>query len=182
MDSSRARGQGLVYKLHFWPPYKHAAHYSGKTDRPLPERLTDHALGRGARLTQVQVKAGGSWVLGLAEPGSTRRERQIKGHDAARYCDVCQALKGYQAGDLGRDEALGRAGWGRASEHERGLLLDIFGIDRTEISAVQAPPVRPQPVIPQPRPEPVMPSPEIDALVDELVAGWVSEREIEAGA
>src|SRR5260370_22347149 len=124
--------QQWVYKLHVCPPYKHVAHYSGKSDR-LPERLTDHALGRGARLTQVQLRAGGSWVIGLAEPGGTRRERQIKGHDAGRYCYVCQAVKGYQAGELGRDEALSRAGWDRASEHERGLLVDIFGIDGAEI-------------------------------------------------
>jgi hypothetical protein len=175
-----------VYKLHFWPPYKHAAHYSGKTDKP-PQRLADHALGRGARLTQVQVKAGGSWVIGLLEPGGTDRERQIKGHDAGRYCNVCQALNSYQAGELTSEQALGRAGWDRASEHERGLLLDIFGLNRAEIDAENVSYVPPKPVIPQPRPEPVKPAPEIDALVDALIAGWTSpkaeaEAELEASA
>jgi predicted GIY-YIG superfamily endonuclease len=168
-----------VYKLHFWPPYKHAAHYSGKTDK-LPQRLADHALGRGARLTQVQVRAGGSWVVGLAEPGGTRREHQIKGHDAARYCNVCQALRSYQAGELDKEQALGRAGWQQATEHERGLLLDIFGIEPAEVDAEKVPPT--PPFVPRPRPEPVPVTPEIDALVDELIAGWTADREIEAGA
>jgi hypothetical protein len=83
---------------------------------------------------------------------------------------------------MDKEQALGRAGWGRASEHERGLLLDIFGIDPAEVDAEQVSCVEPEPFIPQPRPEPVKPAPEIDALVDELVAGWVSDREIEAGA
>src|SRR5260370_20810321 len=137
--------QQWVYKLHVCPPYKHVAHYSGKSDR-LPERLTDHALGRGARLTQVQLRAGGSWVIGLAEPGGTRRERQIKGHDAGRYCYVCQAVKGYNAGELDRDEALSRAAWDRAREHERGVLIDIFLIARTDATTCYTLP--PTPAIP----------------------------------
>jgi hypothetical protein len=176
----------MIYKLHFWPPYKHAAHYSGRSDK-LPERLADHALGRGARLTQVQLKAGGSWVIGRIEPGGADRERQIKGHDAARHCDVCQALKGYQAGELTPEQALGRAGWNQASEHERSLLAQIFGIDRAEVDAENVPYVPPKPMVPQPRPEPVELTPEIDALVDALIAGWTSpkadaEAELEAGA
>jgi hypothetical protein len=178
--------RSMVYKLHFWPPYKHAAHYSGRSDK-LPERLTDHALGRGARLTQVQIKAGGSWVVGLIEPGGRRRERQIKGHDAARHCDVCQALKGYQAGELTPEQALGHAGWARANEHERGLLAEIFGINRADVTAEKVPDVPAKPFVPLPRPEPVKPTPEIYALVDELIAGWTSskadaEAELEAGA
>lgn len=171
--------RSVVYKLHFWPPYKHAAHYSGRSDK-LPERLTDHALGRGARLTQVQLKAGGSWVVGLIEPGSVNRERQIKGHDASRHCDVCQALKGFRAGELTPEQALSRAGWHRASEHERGLLAEIFGIDRAEVDAKNVSYLPPKPVIQQ-RPEPVRATPEIDALVDVLIAGWTSP-DADAGA
>jgi len=175
--------RSMVYKLHFWPPYKHAVQQ--RSDK-LPERLADHALGRGARLTQVQLKTGGSWVVGLIEPGGPGRERQIKGHDAARYCDVCQALKGYQAEELTPEQALGRAGWGRASEHERGLLAEIFGIDRTEVDAEKVPYFPPKPIV-QHWPEPVEPTPKMDALVDALVAGWTSlkadaEAEPEAGA
>jgi hypothetical protein len=181
-----AMSRSMVYKLHFWPPYKHAAHYSGRSDK-LPERLTDHALGRGARLTQVQLRAGGSWVIGLAEPGGPIRERQIKGHDAARHCDVCQALKGYQAGELTSEQALGRAGWHQASEYERGLLAEIFGVDCAEFDDERVPYNPPKPIVPLPRPEPLQPTPEIDALVDALIGSWTSPKaeakaEAEAGA
>ena len=143
--------RSMVYKLHFWPPYKHAAHYSGRSDK-VPERLMDHHLGRGARLTQVQVRAGGSWVIGLLEPGGAKRERQIKGHDASRYCDVCHALEGYQAGELSQPEALARAGWARATPHERGLLLDMFGIEQTpERIPEQTPEIRPIRRAPEPQ-------------------------------
>jgi predicted GIY-YIG superfamily endonuclease len=178
----------MVYKLHFWPPYKHAAHYSGRTDKP-PERFVDHANGRGARLTQVQVQAGGHWVVGLLEPGGAMRERQIKGHEAGRYCNVCKALKGYQAGKLDKEQALGDAGWDRASEFEQGLLLDIFGVDRSEIDTEKIPYVRPKPIVPLPEPKPLELTPELDAVVDGLIAGWTSspkaepeaEAELEAG-
>jgi hypothetical protein len=166
-----------VYKLHFWPPYKHAAHYSGKTDNP-PQRLADHAVGRGARLTQVQLEAGGSWVLGLLEPGGAGRERQIKGHDAGRYCDVCQALKGYQTGELTAPEALAQAGWDRANLAERPLLLEMFGLPEPPgaMAAAPARPAPPEPApmrpVPEPRPISAAEAAEIDALVDGLIAGW----------
>jgi hypothetical protein len=175
--------RGLVYTLHLWPPLAHAKHYTGraKNARRLPERLTDHALGRGARLTQVQVERGGSWVLAQTEPGGADRERQLKQHGAVRRCQVCKAVDGYRAGELTAEQALGRAGWDRASEHERGLLLDMFGIS--------------QPPAPQPTPaEPAEPravrepsgtvpfhgvpcqiTPEIVALVDQLQDGWTRE-------
>ena len=122
--------RGLVYTLHLWPPIAHAKHYTGSTrnEKSLPGRLTDHALGRGARLTQVQVERGGSWVLAQTEPGGTDRERQLKRHGAARRCEVCKAVNAYQAGELSQEQALARAGWDRASQHERGLLLDMLGL------------------------------------------------------
>ena len=169
--------RSMVYKLHFWPPYKHAAHYSGRSDK-VPERLMDHHLGRGARLTQVQVRAGGSWVIGLIEPGGTKRERQIKGHDASRYCDVCQALKGYQSGELSQPEALARAGWARATPHERGLLLDMFGIEQApERIPEQSPEVRP--IRRAPEPQVVKVTPELEAVVDALEEGWRREAQAE---
>ena len=124
--------RGLVYTLHLWPPIAHAKHYTGtaRDAERLPERLTEHALGRGARLTQVQVERGGSWVLAQAEPGGRAEERRLKQHGAARRCDVCKAVNGYQAGELSQEQALRRAGWDRASEHERGLLLDMFGLPK----------------------------------------------------
>jgi hypothetical protein len=163
--------RSMVYKLHFWPPYKHAAHYSGKSDR-LPERLADHALGRGARLPQVQVRAGGSWVIGMIAPGGTKRERQIKGHDAGRYCDVCQALKGYQSGKLNQPEALARAGWARATPHERGLLLEMFGIEQAPERIPESFPEA-RPFRPAPEPQVLKEiTPELEALVSGLEEGW----------
>ena len=134
--------RGLVYTLHLWPPIAHAKHYTGtaRTEKRLPERLAEHALGRGARLTQVQVERGGSWVLAQTEPGDRAEERRLKQHGAARRCEVCKAVEGYQAGELSQEQALGRAGWDRASQHERGLLLDMFGISPAQ--ALQTAPRR----------------------------------------
>jgi hypothetical protein len=176
--------RGLVYTLHLWPPIAHAKHYTGATrnETSLPGRLTDHALGRGARLTQVQVERGGSWVLAQTEPGGNSRERQLKQHGAARRCEVCKAIEGYQAGELSQEQALARAGWDRVSQHERGLLLDMFGLAQPPENmpahsgpgqATQAPggEVR---AIPAPRPgAPAQDiTPEIVALVDQLQATW----------
>jgi predicted GIY-YIG superfamily endonuclease len=89
----------VVYTLHFIPPYtpyvdapryKCAAHYTGWADN-LQRRLAEHAAGQGARLTQVQVEAGGSWRLAAAEPGTRFRERQLKARGAARRCPICKA-------------------------------------------------------------------------------------------
>ena len=177
-------GRGLVYTLHLWPPIAHAKHYTGlaTSKKRLPERLADHALGRGARLTQVQVERGGSWVLAQTEPGWGDRERQLKQHGASRRCEVCKAVKGYQAGELSREQALARAGWDRASEHERGLLADMFGISRPPENISAQPgtrPAAPAPggeagVVPAPRPAPSRShiTPEIVALVDRLQATW----------
>jgi hypothetical protein len=176
--------RGLVYTLHLWPPLAHAKHYTGlaTSKRRLPERLADHALGRGARLTQVQVERGGSWVLAQTEPGWGDRERQLKQHGASRRCEVCKAVEGYQAGELSREQALARAGWDRATEHERGLLAEMFGISRPleNISAQPGPqPAAPAPdgearVVPAARPAPAAQyiTPEVVALVDQLQATW----------
>ena len=173
----------LVYTLHLWPPLSHARHYTGSAlQRQLARRLSDHALGRGARLPQVQVERGGSWVLAQTEPGGRDKERQLKKHGAARRCEVCKAVDGYQSGQLTASEALTRAGWDRASQHERGLLLDIFGID-------QAPERTPSPpaaaasgevhVVPEPRPAPEAQNitPHVVALVDQLQATWAAQRQ-----
>jgi len=61
--------RSVVYTLHLWPSLGHAGHYTGSAiERRLAQRLTDHALGRGARLTQVQVERGGTWVLAQTQP------------------------------------------------------------------------------------------------------------------
>jgi hypothetical protein len=75
---------GIVYTLHFDPPYrpapdapvyKCAGHYTGWA-ADLDARLAEHEAGRGARLTQVQKDAGGSWRLADARPGDRAEERR----------------------------------------------------------------------------------------------------------
>ena len=120
-----------MYTLHLWPPLGHAAHYTGTTpERRLAQRLTDHALGRGARLTQVQIERGGFWVLAQTQPGGRATERRLKQHGATRRCEVCKAAGAYQSGELTAPEALARAGWDRSNPVQRSLLLDIFGIPK----------------------------------------------------
>jgi predicted GIY-YIG superfamily endonuclease len=171
--------RSVVYTLHLWPPLKHARHYTGSS-RKLPERLTDHALGRGARMLQVQLERGGFWVVAQTEPGGVARERQLKNwNGAGKRCQVCKAIDRYRSGELSKEEALSRAGWDRASEFERGLLLDMFGIDQApEPSAEQLPEA------PEPRraPEPQVQehiTPEVDTLVDALIEGWSQEPQAE---
>src|SRR6202042_2890535 len=108
--SEAGMSRHVVYTLHLWPPLRHAAHYTGTTaERRLGQRLTDHALGRGARLTQVQIERGGFWVLAQTQPGGRGLERRLKQHGAARRCEVCKAVSASQAGDLPVHEALTRA-------------------------------------------------------------------------
>jgi hypothetical protein len=184
----------VVYTLHLWPPLGHAAHYTGSTPkRRLARRLTDHALGRGARLTQVQIERGGSWVLAQTQPGGRITERQLKKHGAARRCEVCKATGAYQSGELTAPEALERAGWDRSNPVQRSLLLDIFGIPEPPTATAAHPPeaaAAPAPAapglqVPGPRPEPPLGwswpgrpapalDPELDAVVDALVQSWTT--------
>jgi len=162
-----------------------AGHYTGWAEEGrLNRRLTDHALGRGARLTQVQREAGGTWVVADVERGVTRdRETQLKERGASRRCSVCKASRDIAAGRVSKDEALAK--WEGASPAERGVLRQIFGMEPDAEKA-------PQPVrefIPAPRPEPVSEiSDELSELADRLIAGWTSpkaeasaEAEAEAG-
>ena len=194
--------RSLVYTLHLWPPLGHAAHYTGTTpERRLAQRLTDHALGRGARLTQVQIERGGSWVLAQTQPGGRATERRLKQHGATRRCEVCKAAGAYQSGQLTAPEALARAGWDRSSPVQRSLLLDIFGLPKPPempaAAAAEAAAVEPAAVtagppaaaarleVPAPRTElspvwlwPGRPAPapgrELDPVVDALIASWRS--------
>jgi hypothetical protein len=63
MSRSRSRA------VHLRPPGR-ARHRSGSS-RTLAGRLAGHALGRGARLTQVQLGRAGSRVLERTGPGGT---------------------------------------------------------------------------------------------------------------
>src|SRR5436309_1240941 len=177
---------GDAYTLHFWPPYgdpdvQFAGHYTGwAREGRLAERLTDHHLGRGARLTQVQRQAGGSWVLADVERGVTRdREAQLKERGASRRCSVCQSLRAAEKGRITTEEALVGSGWDRASCYERGLLLEIFGLDEPPADLAVSPPAPPEPklFVPAPRPEPVSEiTPEMDALVDALIESWTCPK------
>jgi hypothetical protein len=181
---------GQVYTLHFWPPYgdpdvQQAKHYTGWAEEGrLARRLTDHALGRGARLTQVQRQAGGSWVVADVQPGTRDREQQLKERGAARRCNVCKASRDIESGRLTKEQAL--AQWDAATEAERSLLREIFGMESQPANPA---PIPVREIVPAPAPEPVRYGPEIDALVDALVESWTSphaepaaEMELEAGA
>ena len=182
---------GHVYTLHFWPPYgdpavQQAKHYTGwAREGNLRQRLVDHALGRGARLTQVQKQAGGSWVVADVESGVTAdREAQLKERGASRRCSVCQAQRAVEAGRMTKEEALTRSGWDCASALERGVLLDIFGLEAAppDLAARAPAPPEPKPFVPRLAPGEISPEglAELDALVDVLVAGWTAAPE--AGA
>ena len=168
--------RSVIYTLHLWPPLGHAKHYTGSS-RNLPERLTDHALGRGARLTQVQVERGGSWVLAQTQPGGRLTERRLKQHGATRRCEVCKAVEGLESGELDKEAALACAGWDRASPYERRVLLDIFGVE-------QAPEPARLPEVPAPRqaPEPQVQeeiTPEVDTLIADRSQEAQAEPELE---
>jgi len=173
--------RSVVYTLHLWPPLGHAGHYTGSAiERRLAQRLTDHALGRGARLTQVQVERGGSWVLAQTQPGGRTTERRLKQHGATRRCEVCKAVDDYRAGQLTPQAALARAGWDRSNEVQRSILLEIFGLPKPP-EATSAQPRETAPAQPAraPRPEPQLapePVPEIDAVVDALIKSWRSPK------
>lgn len=80
---------GTIYLLHFDRPYRHAAHYTGWT-KNLEERLLDHELGLGARLTAVVAAAGISWTLARTWNGTRSAERALKRQGgASRRCPLC---------------------------------------------------------------------------------------------
>jgi hypothetical protein len=187
--------RNVVYTLHLWPPLGHAAHYTGTTPEPrLARRLNDHALGRGARLTQVQVERGGFWVLAQTQPGGRGLERQLKQHGATRRCEVCKAVGGFQAGELAAEDALGRAGWGRSNEVQRSMLLGIFGLaeppaalqDPAAAAAAAEEPQAWHSFVPAPRPpgepapawgiggQPVPADPALEAAVGALERSWAT--------
>lgn len=89
---------GYVYILHFDTPLAHAQHYVGCTFE-LCGRLTQHASGRGSRLTRELVARGIEWRLGAlfavnTIAGLRRAERQVKDqHNTARYCNLCRGAE-----------------------------------------------------------------------------------------
>ena len=81
---------GGVYLLHFERPHAHARHYLGYSD-DIPSRLKAHKAGRGARLIEVIVGTGNSFVLARTWPGATRTdERRLKNRKGSpRLCPIC---------------------------------------------------------------------------------------------
>jgi hypothetical protein len=129
-------------------------------------------MGRGARLTQVQREAGGTWVVANVEPGTRDRETQLKERGASRRCSVCKAVRDIDSGNITQEEAL--AQWETASPAERSLLREIFGM---EPAPEPTDPVPVREITPAPAPEP---APEItaedDALIDALCEGWQRQQ------
>ena len=97
---------------------------------------------------------------------------------------MCRAFRDIESGKLTKEQAL--AQWENATEYERSLLREIFGMGP---EAAKPAPVPMQEMTPAPEPEPVHITPEVEALVDALIESWTTqkpepalEREMEAGA
>jgi hypothetical protein len=87
-------GAGVIYLLQFDRPYRHARHYSGWTTN-LPERLADHAAGRGARRLEVVAADGIGWRLARTWIGVRHCERAIKNQGGlSRSCPACGITPG----------------------------------------------------------------------------------------
>lgn len=85
--------KGWVYILHFEEPLAHAKHYAGST-LDLRTRLTKHADGSAARLTEVLAELGRGWVLGglYEATQETCRAIEVKmkcQKNGPRYCQIC---------------------------------------------------------------------------------------------
>jgi hypothetical protein len=148
----------------------------------LNSRLTDHYFKRGARLTQVQRDAGGSWVVADVEHGVTPdRETQLKYRGAGRRCSVCKTSRDIEKGRITKEEALTK--WPDASPAERSMLREIFGMEPEPQPEISDPvPIRE--FTPRREPDPVTEiTPEMEAVVDALCEGWQREKaEAEARA
>ena len=181
----------LVYTLHLWPPLGHAGHYTGTTpERRLAQRLADHALGRGARLTQVQLERGGFWVLAQTQPGGRTLERRLKQHGATRRCEVCKAASAYPVRGAGRAGGPGPRWVGPV---QSGAAVGPAGHLRPARNHPRCPPrtprrrrpvrpaAAPPPPVPAPRAEPwpwpgrpVPAGPELEGVVEALIQGWTT--------
>ena len=82
-----------VYVICIDPPYLHARHYIGFTDRTVDERLDDHRAcnTRGSPLLKAAIEHGSTLHLVHVYDGATRKfERKLKNRkDATRWCPRC---------------------------------------------------------------------------------------------
>ena len=192
--------RSVVYTLHLWPPIAHAKHYTGSAmERQLARRLTDHALGRGARLTQVPGRA-----RRLLDAGPDRTRRPGRGTAVSSSSTAPPAgagcarpPDGYQSGQLTAAEGPDprRMGPGQpartraAARHVRllsqapeNLALSTAWPPSQDLPAPRRGPASGEVrVIPAPRPGPRTSThqitPEVVALVGQLEATWAAERE-----
>ena len=89
-----------VYLLHFSDPIapgRHTCqHYLGYADDLAP-RVHAHAHGAGARLTQVAIERGLTFVVARTWDGDRTLERQLKNrHDGRRLCPICNGRQPVQ--------------------------------------------------------------------------------------
>lgn len=85
----------VLYLLHFDPPYRHARHYLGYSDRRDPfSRIAQHLAGRGSPLVAAALAAGCRVLVADWWPGDRTRERLLKrrAHVPA-WCPLCQNPK-----------------------------------------------------------------------------------------
>lgn len=99
-----------LYLLHFVNPqtgestrYRHAAHYLGYSAQ-LESRLLAHQNGCGARLTQVVLAHGLSFVLARVWPNGTLddEKRFKRWHGSTRLCPICAQERAVQKLGLGK--------------------------------------------------------------------------------
>jgi hypothetical protein len=189
--SGLATEMGDVYRYHFVPKLAHAGHYSGWTRTGRAQaRSAEHQRGQGAKITAAQVAAGGSWIVTDVEPGTRDNEQRRKEHGQGRDCTVCKAERSYKSGQLDAGQALRAAGWDRASQYEKSLLVETLGITEVPVelaAELEAKQPEPEPIVQQwQRPAEI--TPEVAALADGLIARWTArpkeparEYEMEAG-
>lgn len=85
----------MIYLLHIDPPYHHARHYLGYTDRQSPtaieDRLNEHITGQGNGLVFAAYQAGHTITLACVFEGDGNLERQIKNRrNTPRICPCCR--------------------------------------------------------------------------------------------
>ena len=122
-------------------------------------------------------------MLADVERGVTRdREHQLKYRGRVPQVRRVPARSAtLRRGQVTTEQALERAGWDRATDYERGLLLEIFGLEAAPPNLAVRDPRRPSRSRSSPRPRPASParssSAEMDALVDGLVRAVAGEAD-----
>ena len=98
-----------VYLLHISPPYRHARHYIGYTEREVMERVHDHfgsGRGRQSPLVRAAIAAGCTVVIARIWPDGDRALEQKfkKWRKGPLLCPKCNAKpRGGKIENLRRD-------------------------------------------------------------------------------